>query len=351
MLQLLRPLAPAPPSLPLALLLGAAPQLRGEEQCAQSEDGSCRAAPPQRVAVVTGANRGIGLDVVSGLLSRLPSDFDVVLTGRRPDAVETALRCLRQRHYAEGEGTTCCEGKNAGRQSCEFGTFFYEAEGAGPRRNPAGRDRLRGFVLDLKSSTSVSELGAYLREEYGRVDILVNNGAAPSSAGPQEHLAVDHFGHLALFHEVEPLLQPGARIVHVGSQSGALRGFSPELRGMLLDDELTEEALDALLQGYLALAAEGRQGEAGWPRGSGYAVAKAANGATARIQARDLRRRFGQEGDVLVNACCPGPANAPHTQKGAHVVIHLATLPAGDSRTGRWFVDRGWTGQPWEAEW
>lgn len=322
-----------------------------EGECsATGGDANCT-PQGQRVALVTGSNRGIGLEVVSGLLSSLPSNVDVLLTGRDEDAVLAAVRCLRQRHYDEGHGNTCCRGHNAGQQPCEHGSWFYKDAGPGAKYGQAGADRLRHHVLDLADEESVLTLAEHVRHTYGGVQVLVNNGAAPSSAKPGEHIAVDHFGHLALTKALAPLLQPGARVVYVGSEMGSLRGFGASLRTRLLSDTLTEDELNSMLRQYLALAADGRQTDAGWPGGSGYAVAKAANGAMTRIWAREASLRAPDANGLLVNACCPGPANSPHCQKGAHVIVHLATLPAEDSRTGRWFVDRGWAGQPWEVDW
>jgi len=338
-------------SVPICVLclIGCAAEAHG--QCSTSGSESSCARKMQRVAVVTGANRGIGLEVVSGLLSKLPADFDIILTGRSESMVAAAVQCLRQRHYGEGTGNTCCQGVNAGIQPCEFGTWFYTETGAGSNLGPSGAHRLRSFQLDLNFSSSIQALGKHLRDTYGGVDILINNGAAPSSARPKEHLDIDYFGHLSLSKEVLPLLRSGARVVNVGSEAGSLREFASPLRMELLDDSLTESRLNEMLREYLKLVSSGRQQSKGWPGGSGYAVAKAANGAMTRIHAKNFAQYAPASKDVLINACCPGPANAPHCQKGAHVIVYLATLPAEDSRSGRWFVDRGWTGQPWEADW
>jgi NAD(P)-dependent dehydrogenase (short-subunit alcohol dehydrogenase family) len=183
----------------------------------------------------------------------------------------------------------------------------------------------------------------------------VNNAAAPARAPHRDHIRIDHIGHLRLTRGVIPFLASGARLVYVGSESGSLRLFAPQLRERLLDPHLSLEQLDELLEGYVRLAEQGDQRSQGWPGGTAYATAKMANGATTRILAKELSSGSlgisSSSKDVLVNACCPGPANAPYCQQGAHTIIHLATLPPGAGISGRWFVDRDWSGEPREAQW
>ena len=63
-------------------------------------DGQCK----QKVAIVTGSNRGIGMEVVSGLLSKLDEPYVVYLTSRNSARGDAAMKCLRERHFGEGAG-------------------------------------------------------------------------------------------------------------------------------------------------------------------------------------------------------------------------------------------------------
>src|SRR5918995_5125011 len=85
------------------------------------------------IALVTGANRGIGLELVRQLADR---GFTTVLGSRDPDKGRAAARELA----AEGIGV--------------------EARG-----------------LDVDEDDSVRELAAELDREFGRLDVLVNNAA------------------------------------------------------------------------------------------------------------------------------------------------------------------------------
>ena len=80
------------------------------------------------VSLVTGANRGIGLEVCRQLAA---AGHDVVLTARNAEAAATAARPI----------------------------------GATP------------LLLDVTDPASVDQAAAALRDRYGRLDVLVNNAA------------------------------------------------------------------------------------------------------------------------------------------------------------------------------
>lgn len=96
----------------------------------------------QRIAVVTGANRGLGLQTCRELAQR---GHRVVLAGRDRARAEAAARPLQDEGLAV---------------------------------EPA--------VLDVASEDSVRGFVAHVRETYGRIDVLVNNaGAVLDGHGPE----------------------------------------------------------------------------------------------------------------------------------------------------------------------
>lgn len=170
------------------------------------------------------------------------------------------------------------------------------------------------------------------------------------AASPREHIAVDVHGHHHLVVGLSPYIQANSRIVMVGSMSGALdHRFSAQRQSQLRSSELTMPMLKQLMDEYV-LAAESRETtKAGWPS-YGYAVAKAGTIAMARVYSR--QPSWNASG-VLVNSCCPGYANAPYCQQGAHTIIQLATLPAGNgsSSNGAFFEDPSFTGSIRKRQW
>jgi len=82
------------------------------------------------VAVVTGASQGIGLELVKQLAER---DFQVILTARSAESVEKGLAALPQ------------------------------------------LETVTGRVLDVSEDASVAAFFDWLDNEYGRLDVLINN--------------------------------------------------------------------------------------------------------------------------------------------------------------------------------
>ncbi|WP_206675497.1 oxidoreductase [Solimonas terrae] len=141
--------------------------------------------PPQsgRIAVVTGANSGLGLQTAIALAG---AGAKVVMACRSPARAAAALDTLRERvPQADAELMT----------------------------------------LDLSSLASVQAFADAYRQRHARLDLLINNAGilgAPFGRtvdGFENHLGTNHFGHFALTGRLIDciLATPGARIVTVGS--------------------------------------------------------------------------------------------------------------------------------------
>ena len=230
------------------------------------------------VAVVTGANRGLGLETARQLAKR---DLRVIITSRNPSKGEAALEKL----LAE-----------------ELDVVFH--------------------VLDVASESSVAELGAFIHSRCGRVDILVNNagvfldghgaedtgGASVLTASLETlttTLKTNLYGPLLLAQELVPLMkqQHYGRIVNVSSGMGQLsemEGKSPAYR-------ISKTALNALTR---ILAAETQ----------GYNIL--VNSVCPGWVRTDM-----------------GGSNAERTvEQGVSVIVWAATLP-DDGPTGGFFRD------------
>jgi len=135
-----------------------------------------------RIALVTGANSGLGLETARALAQR----------------GATVLLACRQRS----------RGEEARRQLL-----------------PLARAGLEVIDLDLADLASVAAAASQVQREFGRLDLLINNAGvmAPprclSRDGYELQFAVNHLGHFALTAALLPLLeqQSGARIVTVSS--------------------------------------------------------------------------------------------------------------------------------------
>ena len=135
-----------------------------------------------RVALVTGANSGLGLETARALSAH---GATVILACRSPRKGENARLQLM------AEGLT----------------------------------RLDLLELNLADLTDVARAAAVVSDRYGQLDLLINNAgvmAPPRQLTPQGHelqFGVNHLGHMALTQALMPLLQnrPDPRVVTVTS--------------------------------------------------------------------------------------------------------------------------------------
>jgi NAD(P)-dependent dehydrogenase (short-subunit alcohol dehydrogenase family) len=221
-----------------------------------------------RIALVTGANQGLGRALVEHLAARMAPHDRVLLTGRDPGRVRAAA----------------------------------DAIAAG-----AADAQVEGRVLDVRDGDAIDALAA----ELGEVDIVFSNATARMSpaADPADEVdAVAETSNLAttrILRAFAPRLRPGGRLIVVASALGTLDkldgGAAPRFAAA------AAEGLDAVD----ALVAEWRRAvHAGRAEAEGFGTwlnipSKVAQVAAVRAVARERRARDLAEGR-LVMALCPG---------------------------------------------
>eukprot|EP00741_Cyanophora_paradoxa_P025089 tig00000342_g24217.t1 len=256
----------------------------------------------QRVAVVTGGNKGIGYAIVRGLARKCAT---VVLTARDETRGQAAVAELRR------EGLS--------------NVVFHQA--------------------DIVDQASIQRLAAFLKKQWGGIDILVCN-AAIAFKGPEvnEHIArttvhCNFFGTLNTTDALVPLVRDGGSVVVVSSTAGTVGMLSGPLREAFMAPDLSRDALCALMLDFVNAVAAGRHQQQGWPNTT-YGVSKIGASALARILARDLAPRR-----VRVNAVHPGwvrtdmagPRAPLSPEEGAETPLYVALEVAS---SGGFWSDR-----------
>ena len=271
------------------------------------------ASMTQRIALVTGANKGIGYEIAKKLASM--SDIDVTILGCR----DTELGDAAAAKLATSCGSTVL---------C--------------RR------------LDLTDSESIAELRLWVMQEYGRLDVLVNNAAVcfndPTLYGKVPHtpfeqqagitMRTNYFGTLELTQALLPLLRASSspRMINIASAAGRLRG-SKERIAALTSSTLTVDALSSLMGEFVSDVEDGVHAERGWPN-TCYGVSKQGVIALTQVLARD-------EPQVMVNAVDPGFCATDQNQnqgyvsaeRGAQTPALLAALPVDQFLSGKLFFE------------
>jgi NAD(P)-dependent dehydrogenase (short-subunit alcohol dehydrogenase family) len=145
-----------------------------------------------KIALVTGANRGIGLEVCRQLASL---GYTVILSSRNEE-----------------------KGKKALQQIQSSGDLVY-------------------YPLDVNDEQSIASMLGWVKSRYGRLDILVNNAGinydtwhtALKADLQESHETIEAnlFGPWRMCQAFIPLMQQGGygRVVNVSSGAGALNGM------------------------------------------------------------------------------------------------------------------------------
>jgi NAD(P)-dependent dehydrogenase (short-subunit alcohol dehydrogenase family) len=244
----------------------------------------------QKVAMITGANKGIGRATAEQLAAL---GMAVLIGARSPRRGEEAAAAMRA----------------------------------------AGGDA-HAVPLDVTDPATIQEAATQVEERFGRLDVLINNAGITGSGQVSPEDALDQvpssvdldmvravfetnvFGVIAVTNAMLPLLRrsPAPRIVNISSAAGSL-----------------------------TIASDPYGPLAGLPTSAAYTPSKTALNALTVQYANELRKD-----GILVNAADPGFVDTDinnhtgylTTAQGAAVVVRLATLGA-DGPTGGFFSEGG----------
>ena len=263
-----------------------------------------------KVAVITGSNKGIGFAIAKGLTENF--DGDIYLTSRNVKLGLAAVNELLE------EGVT---------------VSFHQ--------------------LDIDEESSITRFAEFIKENYGGIDILVNNAGIafkrdatdPISHQAKVTLKTNYFGTKMACKHFFPLLKSGARVVNLSSNCGFLPlipGHDLKKKLASSDSTLSFQELDAMMEDFIDSTEDGSHEEKGWPNGS-YVVSKVGLSALTRIQQREMDKDSTRT-DIAINHVHPGYVDTdmsshkgPLTpEEGAKSSLFAATLPQGTNIKGKY---------------
>ncbi|GLU20825.1 hypothetical protein SLE2022_370060 [Rubroshorea leprosula] len=273
----------------------------------------------ETIAVVTGANRGIGFEIARQLAGH---GLTVILTSRDTSIGIEASKVLQE------------------------GGFNVDVH-----------------QLDILDSESISRFAEWVQEKYGNIDILVNNagvnynlGADNSVEFAKQTIDTNYYGTKNMIKAMIPLMRSsatGARIVNVSSRLGKLSGRrnrieDKELREQLSNlDTLSEELIDQTVSTFLQQVESGTWESGGWPKTfTDYSVSKLAVNTYTRLMAKELSER--PEGEkIYVNCYCPGWVKTAMTGWAGNISAEDAadtgvwlSLLSDQAIAGKFFAER-----------
>ncbi|RPF30597.1 short subunit dehydrogenase [Streptomyces sp. TLI_185] len=223
-----------------------------------------------RIALVTGANQGLGRALTEGLAARLSSADLVLLTGRDQRRVADAARAVAQL--------------------------------------PGTRSQVQGRVLDVSDTGAVTALADELRTRYGGVDVVFSNAVArvlpeeSQAARADEFIDVSNTATHAILRSFGPILRPGGRLLVVASSLGTLGHLDPRLHHLF--DGASLDQVESAVESWRSRIHDKTAEEAGWPRWLNV-PSKVAQVAAVRAVAAGRRERDLATG-TLIASVCPG---------------------------------------------
>ncbi|WP_055490746.1 SDR family NAD(P)-dependent oxidoreductase [Streptomyces sp. TP-A0356] len=223
-----------------------------------------------RIALVTGANQGLGRALVEGLAARMNRDDLVLLTGRSHQRVTDAAREVTQL--------------------------------------PGTRARVEGRVLDVTGTDAIVHLAEDLQARYGGIDVVVSNAVArllPEESQAEradEFIDVSNTATHGILRSFGPVLRPGGRLIVVASSLGTLGHLDPRLHHLF--DGASLDQVEYAVESWRSAVHNNTAAEAGWPRWLNV-PSKVAQVAAIRAVAAE-RREHDLAMDTLIAAVCPG---------------------------------------------
>ncbi len=265
------------------------------------------ATTPRRVALVTGASRGIGRETA---LAFARAGFDVAITARTLREGEGSILPRTREH---GDAAIAVPGS--------LKTTAAEIERHGVRS--------LGVPMDLLDREAVHAAASQVLESWGRVDVLVNNAYAQSAGNMDRILDVD----LA---DAETMLH-GNFLNQLALIQAVLPSMVDRTGGVVVD----------VVSGSGSIDPPAAPGEGGW--GLSYAASKAAFGRlagaiNAEFRARGVRAFNLNPGFVITESGIARGGTDTIEDKGFAVVpatvpaaaaVWLATSPQADRFLGR----------------
>lgn len=222
----------------------------------------------EKVAVVTGSNKGIGFAIVEGLCKRF--DGVIYLTSRDEDKGKAATAKLKKRDS----------------------------------------DNPHFHQLDVSDKESVIRFRDFIKQKHGGIDILINNAGvvAPLNNNYENCKNVININYGGILNAQEylfPLLRDNARVLNISSNCGHLSN----LRNMdwikrLSKKDLSKTDIDDFVNWFLESVKKGTFKRSDFADGGtipSYRVSKVALSALTMVQQKELEPR-----GISVNSIHPG---------------------------------------------
>jgi len=261
----------------------------GPPRIADTEENKERS---ERVILVTGANKGIGLELCKLLVAH--------------ENVAVILACRNFAYVPKASDTYEAIGSNK--------SLLTRIETLKVRFK--GVKNIDFIELDLCDEDSVSRAAQQIKTDYGTIDVLVNNagifkGRGFEAGAVSATIETNYYGTRMVTEALMPLIKSNGRIIFSSSRAGRVPAVTKDegIAKRLHSSKLTISELEGILADYQQRVNEDASlKDAPFEKGtkSGYTMSKVAVSAYSRVLARSASQ--------FVAAYCPGFCRTSLTQ-------------------------------------
>ncbi|XP_052742325.1 carbonyl reductase [NADPH] 1-like [Bicyclus anynana] len=258
-----------------------------------------------KVAVVTGSNKGIGFGIVRELCKR--GLRYVYLTARDAQRGQEAIAKLNKEGYDP---------------------FFHQ--------------------LDVTDEQSVKAFTKYLKRKHGGLDILINNAGVINANFTETTyedtirvLNANYYSILTIQTYMFPILKDNARVIHISSDCGHISNLKNTYWiERLTKEDIKQEDIDAFVDWFVDSVRNGTLNEADFQEMPllSYRISKISLCALTRVQQKEAGR------GISVNSLHPGFVKTDMTKTAGFITIEDASqapvylaLDVDQSVKGRYF--------------
>ncbi|KAI0989976.1 hypothetical protein GJ496_011616 [Pomphorhynchus laevis] len=244
-----------------------------------------------QIAVVTGANKGIGYGIVQALATQFKGI--IYLTARNEDIGKAAIIKLK----SDNSAFVCKD------------IIFHQ--------------------LDISDMDSIRRLQQHLRKTYGGIDILINNAGIAFKVNDctnfdiqaRETIRVNYYGTLNMMLEMLGLIRPNGRYINVSSTVGSLSLImNSEMHNYLINPQLTISDLNSVMEKFITAAKENTIERDGIFSKSAYGMSKLGLTLLSFCIQREVDRERPDD-KILVIPCCPGYVDTDMSSHQGHKTI------------------------------
>ena len=292
-------------------------ETKTEKKKGKKEKEEKKPADTRKIILVTGANRGLGLAIIEGLLEK-KSKLRIILTARNDELGQSVFNSLCEKYPEEKE-----------------------------------KEQLYYHQLDITNEESINEIIEFIKKTFKKIDYIINN-AGVSSKGTEFSPAVFDFtfsvnvyGTLNFTEKIisAGILNKQGKIIFIGGKSGNVSKLKND---SLINHFKTAKNADDLFkigEKFKDAITEGTSDDDGWYKNT-YGVSKMIVNTYARVLTK--KREITREA-ISVFSCHPGwlktEMGGEHAlvdvKDGANSVISLIELPDGINKEhqGKFFED------------